>query len=177
MAQRVSGYERQANETYETPAWCARVVADHYLHGRCTHLWEPANGPNSKLARALQAEGFNVLVTNTNFLTMRELPDPRIEAVTTNPPYGHGRLAHQFISHALNLAPIVAMLLTADFDSGKTRTSLFRVCKLFVGKIVLLDRVVWFERPGADPSTNHAWFIWHRGHVGEPTIRYARRPQ
>ena len=176
MSQRSSGYPRQANECYETPAWVPRILAGGYLRGRCTHLWEPANGPNSKLATALRAEGFDVLATSDDFLAKRALPDAHIEAITSNPPYGSsGRLAHCFIAHALNLAPIVAMLLRVDFDSGKTRSSLFGQCPHFVGKIVLTDRIAWFDRAGAAPSDNHAWFLWDRQHRGLPTIRYARR--
>lgn len=176
MSQRNSGYTRQTNETYETPAWVSRVLVDSYLRGLCTQLWDPANGPNSKLAHALRGEGFCVTATNSDFLAIRALPDSRIEAIVTNPPYGFGgRTAHHFIAHALNLAPIVATLLKVDFDSGKTRSSLFGNCPHFAGKIVLLDRIVWFEPAIAEPSENHAWYLWHRGHRGPPTIHYARR--
>ena len=176
MSQRISGYPRQSDETYETPRWVSQVAAAH-LRGRCAFLWEPANGPGSKLTEALQAEGFHVIGTNDDFLLRDSLPDPRIEAIITNPPYGpNGRLACAFIAHALELAPIVAMLLRVDFDSGKTRTPLFRDCPTFVGKIILLDRIVWFEPPIASPSENFAWFLWNRTHQGPPTISYARRP-
>jgi hypothetical protein len=99
----------------------------------------------------------------------------RIDGICTNPPYGvSGRLACQFIAHALELVPVVAMLLRVDFDSGKTRTNLFRDCKTFDRKIVLLDRIVWFERKGAQgPSDNHCWLIWNVRHRGPPTIGYA----
>jgi hypothetical protein len=177
MSQRVSDYPRQANECYETPAWVSRVVAA-YLRGRCAHLWDPANGPGSKLANALRKEGFYVIASNDDFLLKRALPDTRIEAIITNPPYGPGgRLACEFIQHALTFVPIVAMLLRVDFDSGKTRTTLFGECAAFAGKIILLDRIVWFEREPAAPSDNHAWFIWdERRRKGPPTISYARRP-
>jgi hypothetical protein len=176
MSQRVSGYPRQPDETYETPRWVSQVAAAR-LRGRCAYLWDPANGPGSKLAQALRAEGFHVVGTNDDFLLKDSLPDPRIEGIITNPPYGpNGRLARAFIAHALNLAPIVAMLLRVDFDSGKTRASLFGNCASFVGKIVLTDRITWFDRAGAAPSDNHAWFLWDRQHRGPPTIRYARRP-
>jgi hypothetical protein len=99
----------------------------------------------------------------------------RIDAVCTNPPYGiQGRLAGQFIAHALELVPVVAMLLRVDFDSGKTRVGLFRDCKSFARKIVLLDRIVWFGE-GA-PSDNHAWYIWDaQRYRGPPTFEYASK--
>lgn len=33
-------------------------------------------------------------------------------------------------------------------------------------------RIVWFERKGAAPSFNHAWYIWDWEHRGFPTIAY-----
>ena len=105
------------------------------------------------------------------------LPYARIDSVCTNPPHGYqGKLACQFIIHALELVPVVAMLLRVDFDSGKSRTGLFRDCAAFDRKIVLLDRIEWFPRKGtAGPSDNHAWFVWNKRHHGPPTICYARR--
>jgi hypothetical protein len=77
--------------------------------------------------------------------------------------------------HALELVPVVAMLLRVDFDSGVTRRHLFEHCPAFALKLVLLDRIVWFESPGkqARPSDNHAWFLWDKQHRGKPIIAYA----
>ena len=174
MSQRPSGYERQSDDVYETPAWVTQVVVP-YLRKHCLRLWDPANGPASRIARALRDEGFRVTATNDNFLDRTSLPSSRIDGICTNPPSGvSGRLACQFIAHALELVPVVAMLLRVDFDSGKTRTNLFRDCKTFDRKIVLLDRIVWFERKGAQgPSDNHCWLIWNVRHRGPPTIGYA----
>ena len=176
MSQRVSGYARQPLETYETPSWVTQVVVP-YLCKHCLHIWDPANGPASRIAEVLHEEGFRVLVTNDDFLTKTALPHDRIDAIVTNPPYGKsGKLACQFIAHALELVPTVAMLLRIDFDSGKTRINLFRDCPAFEHKIVLLDRIVWFEREGAPgPSENHAWFVWNAQHRGSATISYVSK--
>jgi len=177
MAQRVSGYTRIVGEVYETPSWVLKVLADNWLCGRCIYTWDPADGPSSKLANSLRVEGFRVIATNDDFLIKRSLPDPDIEAIVMNPPYGHGgRQAHQFVAHALNLTSIVAALLKVDFDSGKTRTSLFGNCPYFAGKLILLDRITWFEPAIASPSENYAWHMWSRAHRGPPTIQYARNP-
>ena len=165
MSQRISGYARQPDDEYETPAWCTQVVAP-YLAKLCLRPWDPANGPQSAIAEELRACGFEAWATNDNFLARTSPPYSCIDGVCTNPPYGsQGKLACQFISHALNLVPVVVMLLRVDFDSGNTRTHLF-------------DRIIWFERHGANgPSDNHAWFLWNKRHRGEPTISYERRPQ
>jgi len=176
MSQRVSGYQRQADDEYETPAWVAHALVP-YLPAGCRHFWDPANGPASKIERALRQKGLKVTATGDDFLGRAILPRLDIDGILTNPPYGpNGRLACAFIAHALELVPIVAMLLRVDFDSGKTRLPLFGDCSSFSSKIVLLDRIVWFERPGAaGPSDNHAWYIWDGRHSGPPTIKYARR--
>jgi hypothetical protein len=175
VSQRISGYTRQADDVYETPGWVTRTIVPYLLQQHCDEIWDPANGPESKIARVLREDGFRTIVTNDNFLE-KTLPHDAVDAIVTNPPYGAGgRLACRFIEHALELAPVVAMLLRVDFDSGRTRTHLFRDCLTFAHKIVLLDRIVWFEREGAPgPSDNHAWYVWNRRHNGPPTIGYAR---
>jgi hypothetical protein len=177
MSQRVSGYQRQTDDVYETPTWVTRTIVPYLVEHHALHVWDPANGPGSKIAQALREAGFETVATCDNFLVHTEAPC--VDSIVTNPPYGvSGRLACQFIAHALELVPVTAMLLRVDFDSGKTRTHIFRDCPAFDRKIVLLDRIVWFEREGAaGPSENHAWMIWNKRHRGPPTISYARRPQ
>jgi hypothetical protein len=174
MSQRVSGYHRQADEHYVTPVWVARILAD-YLRGQCRHIWAPADTEKSPLVDTLHTAGFAVTATVDDFFSRRSLPHRGIDAIGTNPPFGvGGRTGVAFIKHALELAPVVAMLTRIDFDSGKTRTGLFRDCPAFAHKIVLLDRIVWFAREGASgPSENHCWLIWNRRHRGPPTIGYA----
>jgi hypothetical protein len=176
MSQRVSGYARVFADTYETPAPPVRALVPYLRERDLQFVLEPANGPRSMLAQTLRNEGFHVTATGSDFLACTAMPDPGIEGIVTNPPFGSGgRYAEVFIEHALALAPFVAMLLRIDFDSGKTRTRLFGDCPFFAGKLILLDRIVWFPREGkAGPSENHAWYLWDRRHQGAPTIRYAR---
>jgi hypothetical protein len=177
MSQRASGYARRANEDYPTPAWVVGAIAV-YLLKRGLRIWEPAAG-HGALAAALIAEGFQVVATTDDFFLRTRAPHPHIEAIVTNPPYGVDRRNAQacdFIRHALSFSAVrkVAMLLRVDFDSAKTRADLFRDCPVFAGKIVLLDRIKWFEGPSS-PSDNHAWFVWDRGHHGRPWIAYEER--
>lgn len=178
MSQRNSEYERVADENYETPEWLAATVASYLRAQGARQLWEPAvpKRGRSQLAEALRAQGFWVAETRQDFLRFRAGAITGVDAIVTNPPYG--RAAPAFVRHALALdVPIVAMLLRVDFDSGKTRRDLFADCPYFAGKIVLLDRIVWFDQPGAKPSENHAWFLWNKV-VDRPAlklIRYAQR--
>jgi hypothetical protein len=170
MSQRHSEYPRRPNDDYATPPWVAQVIAP-CLRQHAMRLWDPACGAG-QLVQALRAEGFQVVGTDDDFLARTALPHDRVDGIVTNPPYGiGGRLACQFIAHAIQLAPLTAMLLRIDFDSGKTRTPLFRDCPTFAQKVVLLDRIMWF--PGdVGPSTNHTWFIWDKRHHGSATISY-----
>jgi hypothetical protein len=185
MSQRASGYERRPNEDYPTPRWVAAVIAEHLRRKRVKTVWEPAAG-NGALADALVREGFTVVSTTDDFLSHTKTPEP-VDCICTNPPYGEDRrslVACEFIRQALTLAPVVAMLLRVDFDSGKARKGLFRDCPAFAGKIVLLDRIKWFDGPSA-PSDNHAWFVWDsvkktavrktRTKKSAPWIAYAER--
>jgi hypothetical protein len=177
MSQRASGYARRANEDYPTPPWVTAVIARHLLP-RAVHIWEPAAG-HGALAQALTDDWrFRVSATGDDFFGHSSLPDPCVDAIVTNPPYGaDGRnlIACAFIRHALKFdVRTVAMLLRIDFDSAKTRVDIFRDCPTFAGKIVLLDRVKWFDGPSA-PSDNHAWFIWDRQHRGRRWTDYADR--
>ena len=173
MSQRVSGYARQPDEAYDTPAPPVRALAPFLRERGAAHLWDPAAGAGN-MVRTLRAEGFTVTGTTTDFFTT--LVPTGVDAICCNPPFGfNGRLAVRFIEHAITTSvPIVAMLLRVDFDSGKTRTHLFRDNPYWAHKIVLLDRIVWFEREGgAEPSENHAWYVFDKRHHGPPTIAYA----
>jgi hypothetical protein len=177
MSQRNSGYVRQPNEEYTTPAWVVRVLLPYLPRRNCAHILDPA-GPGTAIADALIAAGYDAIVSSDDFLATQTAP-VGVNTIICNPPFGTGgKLACRFIEHALELVPLVAMLLRIDFDSGKTRTHLFRDHEYFTGKIVLLDRIVWFEREGAPgPSENHSWFIWDKRRRGDPpTIRYASKP-
>jgi hypothetical protein len=125
------------------------------------------------MALVLHDEGFKVVATNHDFLQSTP-PHEGIDCICTN-PLG-GRLACKFIAHAIALVPVAAMLLRVDFDSGKTRTHLFRDCESFAAKIVLLDRIMWFEGD-VGPSSNHAWMVWDQRHRGAPTMSYAGRQE
>ena len=95
--------------------------------------------------------------------------------IVTNPPYGtQCRLALKFIERALSITSVwsgkVAMLLPVEFDSGKTRVHVLRDCTAYKHKVVLLDRVKWFNDESG--SLNHAWFVWDWTNRNKPTLIY-----
>jgi hypothetical protein len=178
MSQRGSGYQRQRSDLYETPAWVTEALLPHLPP--LQRVWEPAAG----LGRMVEVLRYKYAVvasdlsdygdptqSQRDFLLERKAP-PGCQAILTNPPY---TLATQFIEHALKLmqpAGLVAMLLRCDFDHAQTRRHLFSGCSALAKKIVLTKRIVWFARPGAAPSFNHAWFVWDWRHNEPPTLAY-----
>lgn len=166
-----SNFDRKANELYETEAWATRALLKHFPVRAGLRVWEPAAG-NHKIADALRAAGAVVKTSDIatydrphdasfDFLVDRPHREPCVDWIVTNPPYGKGnREAMQFAKLALERCDgLVALLLTAKFDFGKTRYHLFRDNPRFMAKIALTDRIQWFE--GATTGTeDHAWFVW-----------------
>src|SRR5262245_59629348 len=115
MSQRHSEYARQPGEAYDTPPPPVRSLAPFLRQRGAMHLWDPAAGTGT-LGATLREEGFIVTGTTCDFLATTVAP-PDVVAIVSNPPYGHGgRLAMAFIERALELVPIVVMLLRIDFD-------------------------------------------------------------
>jgi hypothetical protein len=169
MAQRSSGYNRVDDDQYETPAEPVIALIPQLEGISCA--WDPCNRGSGKLIAVLRAHGVNAVGTGEDFLTVTK-PPADVDAIVTNPPYGvQGRLAEAFIAHALELMPFTALLLRNDFDSAKSRQRLFRYNPHFACKLVLLDRIRFFEGPSS-PSDNHAWFLFDRGHRGPAVIQY-----
>lgn len=212
VAQRESGYERKERDAYMTPAWVTQVLVDDLeregflpLHGhdqagklKPLAIWEPAAG-TGQMADALARRGYEVFCTDIvpgpgvgfqhDFTSpvMPVLFPGQIGGVITNPPYDQ---ADEFVEIALRMMEarggLVAMLLKVDWDSGKTRRRFFAGCAGWARKLVLLDRIYWFDPepppPGEKshgPSENHAWFVWSfaRRHVGRgASIGYVETP-
>lgn len=167
-----SKYERQKNELYQTERYATDALLRHLpsLQGMC--VWEPAAG-NHMIADVLVEREARVFTSDIAIYdrTHHHIFDfingfyagssSFYDAVITNPPFGKGnRDAVKFCELALKrCSGWVAMLLTEGFDSGKTRTHLFRDNPRFAMKIALLDRIIWF--PGGTEGTgDHAWYVW-----------------
>jgi len=176
MSQRDSGYDRQPDDFYSTPAWVTNALQPYMVGARL--IWDPAAGDGA-MVKAMNAwpsvkvRGTDIR-SGVDFLganTVGELP---FDTIVCNPPYS---MAQAFIEQSLRLTRQprgrVAMLLRVDFDSAKTRRHLFGSCPEFSMKLVLTSRIRWFAGSTGSPSFNHAWFIWDWAHLGRPaTVRY-----
>jgi hypothetical protein len=193
MGKHETGYARVERDLYPTPHWVIAALGEHIdLHALT--VWEPACG-DGRMAEALRQRCVCVFASDIvdyggrqdEVLDFLSAQAPKLERspdlICTNPPFGQGgRLATAFIEAGLRrigVCGILALLLPCDFDSAKTRACYFGDCPHFVGKIVLRQRVVWFQRSDGireAPKENSAWFLWQRNPLRvrhPPIILYA----
>jgi len=171
MTVTASNYARQANDLYQTEPWATEVLLRHFPIAGLT-VWEPAAG-NHLMADVLRENGAVVVTSDIveydrphsflwDFLLGQPVNVPDYsDAIITNPPYGKGnRDAVRFAELALERCDgMVALLLTAKFDFGKTRRHLFQGNPRFMAKIALLDRISWAGN-GETGTEDHAWYVW-----------------
>lgn len=179
-----SNYARKENDLYQTEPWATEALLRHFPICGVDLVWEPAAG-NHLIADVLREHTERVITSDIkeydrthNFLydfLGADESGPDASHIITNPPYGKGnRDAAKFARLALSRCKgVVALLLTAKFDFGKTRHDLFRDNGRFCAKINLVDRIQWF--PGDTTGTeDHAWYVWTAVDMafGRPTLRY-----
>lgn len=176
MTVTASNYARAANDLYQTEPWATEALLRNFALSPGAIVWEPAAGAHL-MADVIRNHGASVVTSDIETYTKGHsflwdfidgaplnMPDP--DAIITNPPYGKGnRLAVRFAELALERCDgMVALLLTAKFDFGKTRRHLFRDNPRFMAKIALLDRISWAGN-GETGTEDHAWYVW--GPVGQ----------
>ncbi|WP_027685082.1 hypothetical protein [Rhizobium leguminosarum] len=183
-----SKYARAENDLYQTEPWVTEALLRHFPVDWMT-VWEPAAG-NHLMADVLKEKADNVYTSDIavygrphdsiyDFLKPHGVW-PDVSAIITNPPYGKGnRQARLFAEYALTRCKgLVALLLTAKFDFGNTRTHLFRDNPRFAAKINLVDRISW-TLDGVTGTEDHAWYVWTEKPrlPRAPVILYAGRSQ
>jgi hypothetical protein len=93
------------------------------------------------------------------------------EAVVTNPPF---QWAEQFVARALELTPLVVMLLRLAFLESERRCGILEGRGLarvhvFRKRLPMMHRDEWQGRK-ANSGMAFAWMIWDRDHTGPTTI-------
>lgn len=163
--------ERMPLDLYQTPKSNADAIFDHLGVRSCVH-WEPFAGDGNICRSAIERDCSGIawdikqyshpLDRVADFLNVPAAEHPDYDFLISNPPYGpKNKQIVPIVQRILKGRPIhgvVVLLLPAEFDSGKTRQSIFRKEPLFRGKIKLTERVRWFEDLAG--MENHAWFVW-----------------
>ena len=168
----------RGDDLYETPACATEALLR--VEKLPESIWEPACGPGS-IVKTLRGAGHRVYATDlvdygcpdsearVDFL-MEQLPGFHVGAIVTNPPF---KLAREFVTHALTLAPKVVMLLRLAFIESESRRAILD-CGLLSKVYVFRNRLPMMHRAGRGTmvaKTNSsamafAWFVWDLQHRG-----------
>ncbi len=170
------------DDLYETPAPAVHALlrAEKLPH----FLWECAAGPGA-IVRPLRAAGHTVLASDLvdygqpshfhgrDFLMEQSAP-AGTQAIVTNPPF---KLADQFVAHALELCPLVIMLLRLAFLESERRRPILDGGHL-ARVHVFRNRLPMMHRDGYSRTSRQgssaipfAWFVWDRAHTGPTELR------
>jgi len=93
------------------------------------------------------------------------------ECILTNPPF---KLVEEFVAHAIEICPLVIMLLRLAFYESERRRDLLENCGLarihcFRKRLPMMHRAGWEGRK-ANSGMAFAWYTWIRGHTRPTTI-------
>jgi len=169
------------DDAYMTPPCVTEALLRHV---KLPHrLWEPACGDGTGILDPLRAAGHEVIGSDLvdyerpdcfwrrDFLLERKTPDD-CGCIISNPPY---KLAAEFVAHALELSPLVVMLLRLAFLESERRCGILEERGLarilvFRKRLPMMHRRGWTGRKG-NSGMAFAWFVWDRSHIGPTTIQ------
>jgi hypothetical protein len=164
-------------DLYQTPAVAVEALlrVEKLPH----RIWEPAAGRGA-IVRVLRNHGHEVVASDIlnygaldfvgDFLTQKTMPTGT-DCIVTNPPY---QIAERFVAHALDLAPLVIMLLRLAFLESERRCGILEGRGLarvhvFRKRLPMMHRDQWAGRK-ANSGMAFAWFVWDCVHRGPTTI-------
>lgn len=169
------GAVRRPANYYPTPAWCVRRLLERW-HPPGGRWLEPGAG-EGHIIRAVNAIRQDVTWTAVelreecrsrlcpdarvvigDFLGVRVADDasPPFDVAIGNPPFP---LAIPFIERSLELAPVVAFLLSTGLLGSQERVAWWP--KHLPDMYVIPDRIS-FRGTGSGDSVYCAWFVWYR---------------
>jgi hypothetical protein len=170
-------YKARGKDCYETPP-----VAVHALlkvEQLPYRIWEPACG-SGNITNVLLDQSYDVVSSDivdydwgheiVDFLKIRR-GTYTDRAIITNPPY---KLAQKFVEKALELSPLVIMLLRLAFLESQRRTNILEHSGLarvhvFRKRLPMMHRKGWTGKK-ASSAIPFAWYVWERGYTGPITI-------
>jgi hypothetical protein len=168
----------RGDDVYETVPVATRAVLRVERIPR--KVWEPCAGRGA-IVDELRAAGHEVCAQDLvdfgipgqharrDFLM--ELAAPAgFGADVMNPPY---KLAQQFVEHALDLVPLVIVLLRLTFIEGMRRRDLLDSGHLarmhvFANRLPMMHRDGW-QGTKASSAVPYCWFVFDRTYTG-PTV-------
>jgi hypothetical protein len=178
-------WARKPADLYPTPVDCTYSLLPHIadLVPPDAKVWEPACA-DGQMVRPLEQFGYRVTATDLrpdvtggvggiDFLDpVSPYHDQSYDLVATNPPFV---AADAFIRQALEQAPVVVMLLKAQYWNTRNRKKLFRETKPYK-ELNLTWRPAFLEKErGKSPLMDCMWVVWVRGHQGPCTTEMIDR--
>ncbi len=180
IAASMAKWIRKPSDLYPTPE-DVTISLIHYIQDLLkpgSNVLEPACA-DGQMSKVLEQFGYNVDSTDLrpdvqygtggiDFLGEDSyIPDDYYDAVITNPPFNAAR---QFIERAIETAPIVCMLLKAQYWNTDNRKKLFRETKPYL-ELNLTWRPAFLEAErGKSPLMDCMWMVWVRGHDDLPKV-------
>jgi hypothetical protein len=167
------------DDCYETPPEAVRALLA--VERIPSTVWESACGPGA-IVRELRATGRTVIASDLvdygcpdsscriDFLMERTAP-AGTQAIITNFPF---KLAAEMVEHALELCPLVLVLLRLTFLESERRSTILDGGQLarvhvFRSRLPMMHRRGW-DGPQATSQVPYAWFVWDREHRGPAII-------
>jgi len=166
-------WERKAADLYPTPVDAVESIMPLIDALDIKTVWEPACG-DGRLARVLEYHGIQVFSSDIreysgygvgplDFLNDAYADDVgEIDAIITNPPFS---LAREFVEKALEIAPIVIMLVKQNYWNTKGRVGFFRASQPNMFLPVTWRLAFLKEERGNSPLMDCAWCVWIRGNT------------
>ena len=185
IAASMAKWARKPADLYPTPSDCTYSLLPYIEHllPEGALLLEPACA-DGQMCEPLREFGFEVDGTDLrpdvtggrggiDFLDPHNyFPDDHYDCVITNPPFS---AAEAFIRRALQIAPVVVMLVKAQYWNTKGRKKLFRETKPMMELNLTWRPAFLKQERGNSPLMDCMWVVWVRGHTGGCTVEMIDR--
>ena len=176
-------WARHPEDWYIEPEWCSRRLFE--VEPFAGVVWDPACGLG-RIVEAATAAGHHAAGSDIvrrsffagvicDFLKVA----PVASSIVSNPPFG---IADEFAKHALEICTgKVALLLPTKWMNSAKRgawletTPLARVWLLAPRPSMPPGPVIEAGIKPGNGTTDFAWFVWDKSHVGRPELRWLRR--
>lgn len=172
--------ERESNDYYATEPKALEEIINKLNLDK--NVWECACG-EGHLSEVLKRYGFNVYSSDLVFrnygvggVDFLKQTNTWQGDILTNPPY---KFAKEFVEHAMEIIGEgykVVMFLKLQFLEGKGRRKMF---EKYPPKYVYVSSSRLhcamngdFEKYSKSNAVCYCWFVWEKGFVGEPAIRW-----
>ena len=151
MSRQTAGVRLNATDFYPTPLWCLENLEVDWSNFASMH--EPCKG-DGRLYDWFTNKGLATTYTEiTEGLDFFDW-DGKVDLILTNPPFS---LAQEFITHSLEKADTVFMLLRLNFLGSIKRHDWW--VKNSPSALYVLSKRPSFTGSGTD-ATDYAWFVW-----------------